>query len=157
LLLQRRKQELPPSEGNALYQDPCDGRLWKLICWYKNNSTKRDIILKHISSAKAKVKYSIDKIQSNETVIDSDWRISSNHLTREDAFEVQKRIYVLTTNYLEKLIDKGWEALYIDHNDNRFWELTYPKSEMQGGGPPLLKNIDKNLAFTKYGIDIISK
>jgi hypothetical protein len=99
------------------------------------------------------------KIKSNEIIIDSDWTIMSNHLTREDAFEVQKRIYWLQTNYLEKLlsINGGWEILYIDPHDNRFWELTYPKSDMHGGGPPLLKNIDKGTVFSKYGNEQISK
>ena len=97
----------------------------------------------------------IYQIKSNETIIDSDWTKPSNHLTRDDAFEVQKRIYWLKTNYLEKLIDKGWEILYIDRNDNRFWELTYPKNEMHGGGPPLLKNIDKDMVILKFGEDII--
>lgn len=93
------------------------------------------------------------QIKSNETIIDSDWTKLSNHLTREDAFEIQKRIYWLQTNYLKKLlsISNGWEILYIDPHDNRFWELTYPKSDMQGGGPPLLKNININMALSKYG------
>ena len=93
------------------------------------------------------------KIKSNETIIDSDWTKLPNHLTREKAFEVQKRIYWLKTNYLKKLVDKGWEVLYIDTDDNRFWELTYPNGEIHGGGAPLLKNINKDIVLSKYGID----
>ena len=32
----------------------------------------------------------------------------------------------------------GWEKLYRDPADGRYWLLTYPHGEMQGGGPPLL-------------------
>jgi hypothetical protein len=135
--------------GNALYIDPSDERLWELICLLRD--AKNKVTLKYISNKEAKTKYVIEKIQPNETVIDSDWTKLSNHLTTEEAFEVQKRIYWLRTNYLEKLVDKGWEILYVDHSDNRFWELTYPNSEMQGGGPPVLKNIDKGIVLSKYG------
>ncbi len=33
--------------------------------------------------------------------------------------------------------------LYIDNDDNRYWELTYPKVYMHGGGPPTLICISK--------------
>lgn len=32
----------------------------------------------------------------------------------------------------------GWEKLYRDPNDGRYWLLTYPFGELQGGGPPEL-------------------
>ena len=32
----------------------------------------------------------------------------------------------------------GWETLYRDPDDGRFWKLTFPKSYMHGGGPPAL-------------------
>ena len=35
----------------------------------------------------------------------------------------------------------GWEKLYRDPADGRYWLLTYPHGEMQGGGPPLLSNL----------------
>jgi len=35
----------------------------------------------------------------------------------------------------------GWEKLYQDPGDGRYWLLTYPFSEMHGGGPPTLKHI----------------
>ena len=94
------------------------------------------------------------KIKSNETIIDSDWMNPSNHLTKEKASEVQRRINWLTANYLERLVAISWGVLYIDRNDNRFWELTYPKSYMEGGIPLLLKNIDKDTALSKYGFSL---
>jgi hypothetical protein len=35
----------------------------------------------------------------------------------------------------------GWEKLYRDPADGRYWLLTYPHGEMQGGGPPALKQL----------------
>lgn len=35
----------------------------------------------------------------------------------------------------------GWDKLYRDPADGRFWLLTYPFSEMHGGGPPTLRNL----------------
>ena len=32
----------------------------------------------------------------------------------------------------------GWEKLYRDPEDGRYWLLTYPFAELQGGGPPAL-------------------
>lgn len=32
----------------------------------------------------------------------------------------------------------GWEKLYRDPADGRYWLLTYPFGELQGGGPPTL-------------------
>jgi hypothetical protein len=50
-----------------------------------------------------------------------------------------------TCRRIERLIKKhlvelgrdrfGWEVLYRDPNDGRFWELTYPHGEMHSGGP----------------------
>ena len=44
----------------------------------------------------------------------------------------------------------GWETLYRDPQDGRYWELTFPQSEMQGGGPPRLRHISDKEATQKY-------
>lgn len=66
--------------------------------------------------------------------------------------EVSERIEWLINNQLKQIgTDKsGWDILYIDPNDNRLWELIYPESEMQGGGPPMLNCISKDEAKKKY-------
>lgn len=35
----------------------------------------------------------------------------------------------------------GWETLYQDPADKRYWLLWYPQGENQGGGPPALKHL----------------
>jgi hypothetical protein len=38
----------------------------------------------------------------------------------------------------------GWTMLYRDNVAGRFWELDYPRSEMHGGGPVRLRELDIN-------------
>ncbi len=44
----------------------------------------------------------------------------------------------------------GWARLFRDPADGRLWELTYPSSEMQGGGPPALHVLTEELAHMRY-------
>ena len=66
------------------------------------------------------------------------------------------RIEWLTRNRLEKVGSDptGWELLYRDPRDGRFWELTYPRSGWHGGGPPMLAVISEATAQSKYGVQI---
>jgi len=59
-----------------------------------------------------------------------------------------KRIDLLIHHYLQKVsvTDGGWTINYIDPEDGRYWLLTYPSGEMQGGGPTLLSVIPKSVA-----------
>ncbi len=59
------------------------------------------------------------------------------------------RIEQLCRDYLLKVKEdeSGWVKLYIDRNDLRFWLLTYPNSEMHGGGPPNLKAVSRKDAM----------
>jgi hypothetical protein len=45
----------------------------------------------------------------------------------------------------------GWDALFRDPEDGRLWELTYPQSELHGGGPPQLRCLLVDEARAKYG------
>jgi Immunity protein 27 len=70
---------------------------------------------------------------------------------------VELRIRDLIQRSLEKVTvgreSGGWETLYRDPSDGRFWELTYPQGEMHGGGPMRLTNISVADAASKYRID----
>jgi len=65
---------------------------------------------------------------------------------------VAARIKELTDTHLRTIAvtENGWETLYRDPTDLRFWELTYPHSEMHGGGPPMLRCITAEEAHAKY-------
>ena len=63
------------------------------------------------------------------------------------------RIQWLVSQRLERLGSdhtSGWETLFRDPRDGQLWELTYPQSEMHGGGPPRLRVITRQAAAAKY-------
>ena len=49
----------------------------------------------------------------------------------------QTRIQQLIRDELVKIARDltGWRVLYRDPKDGRLWQLSYPQSEMHGGGP----------------------
>jgi hypothetical protein len=67
---------------------------------------------------------------------------------------VEVRIGHLIAHHLQKIAISpefgGWEILYRDPLDGRYWELTYPHSGMHGGGPKRLTNLPEMAATKKY-------
>lgn len=65
-----------------------------------------------------------------------------------------ERIHRLTTTHLQEVaISKesgGWDTLFKDPDDGRYWERTYPHSEMHGGGPPRLALLSMEEAQSNY-------
>lgn len=46
--------------------------------------------------------------------------------------------------------ESGWDTLYVDPTTKVYWELTYPHSEVHGGGPRSLKIVSGEQALQKY-------
>jgi hypothetical protein len=92
------------------------------------------------------------KLGRDEIELIGKWVLEKGAVTGD---ETCRRIKWLTTSHLEKLKtdDSGWDVLYRDPEDGRYWELTYPQSEMQGGGPPTLKYISEEAAKSRYGMN----
>jgi hypothetical protein len=65
-----------------------------------------------------------------------------------------KRIRSLISDELTKIAvsSNGWETLYQDPRDGRYWELTFLHGEMHGGGPESLRLIDSHTAKQKYSM-----
>ena len=59
-----------------------------------------------------------------------------------DGDETCLRIQDLINERLENIglseVNGGWETLFRDPKDGRYWERTYPNSSWHGGGPPAL-------------------
>jgi len=87
----------------------------------------------------------------HEALLVGQW-ISKNGKTIED--EISERITWLIRNSLKRMATDatGWDTLYKDPRDGRLWELTYPHSEMHGGGPPLLRALSLEDARAKYSL-----
>jgi hypothetical protein len=68
--------------------------------------------------------------------------------------EVELRIGELIAHELKKIAvnpdSGGWEVLFRDPHDGRYWELTYPQSQIHGGGPRRLTTLSPAAAFEKY-------
>jgi hypothetical protein len=89
------------------------------------------------------------KILSSEEEIKGQW-ILDRGLVVEDAN--CQRIHWLINNHLIKAGEgnDGWRTLYLDPDDNRLWELSYPQAEMEGGGPPSIRWLSQEEALRKF-------
>lgn len=94
------------------------------------------------------------EINPSETLLTGKWLLQGGHPVADD---VCKRILALTKTHLTQIgrDASGWDTLYRDPNDRRYWELVYPQSELQGGGPPQLKCLTEDEAKQKYGPQVV--
>ena len=84
-----------------------------------------------------------------ETVLIGKWEQSGNGLVADG---VCRRIEQLVAVHLIRVCDdsSGWQTLYQDPNDKRYWVLSYPGSEMHGGGPPVLVAVSPDEANAHF-------
>jgi hypothetical protein len=89
-------------------------------------------------------------IGPEETLIEGAWVLQEGRMIADTA---EERIRALIGSELRRLATSldGWEVLYRDPGDGRYWELTFPNGEMHGGGPQLLRLLNAGEARTKYG------
>ena len=88
-------------------------------------------------------------LASSETELVGRWETVQGRMTAD---ETAQRIEWLVEHELSHVgsDDSGWNNLYRDPSTGRYWELTYPQSEMHGGGPPKLACLDEEEARKKY-------
>jgi hypothetical protein len=93
------------------------------------------------------------KITSSEADIVGSWIVDGGKVRGDAACE---RIEWLTAHHLRKVAvspqSGGWETLFQDPEDGRFWERTYPQGEMHGGGPLRLTLLSGEKVREKYRI-----
>jgi hypothetical protein len=89
------------------------------------------------------------ELQPDEMDLVGEWLATGKGV---EADAVCSRIEWLVEHGLTQLgtDTSGWDTLYRDPRDGRLWELTHPRSEMHGGGPPRLTLIAPDVAATKY-------
>lgn len=85
----------------------------------------------------------------NEVELVGSWIIRNGRAVLDD---VGQRIEYLIENSLKEIAvsDDGWDKLYINPNDGVYWELTYPDSQLHGGGAPKLTHVKIEIAKIKY-------
>ena len=93
------------------------------------------------------------RLAADETELTGVWKIKDAKITGDPVCE---RIEWLISNHLVQLgaDSSGWSELYRDPDDGRLWELTWPQSEMHGGGPPRLTCLTIDAARGKYGTSV---
>jgi hypothetical protein len=92
-------------------------------------------------------------IQPEETLIAGSWKMENGQMVSDSE---ERRIDHLVTNELERIATSasGWEVLYRDPADGRYWEMFSPRGEMHGGGPRSLRALDPKSIQDKFGISI---
>jgi hypothetical protein len=89
------------------------------------------------------------RLRPHETEIIGAWITKDGHVIAD---ENESRIAWLIENAFVKvaIADGGWSTLYRDKEDHRLWEVTYPQSEMHGGGPRSMRILTAAAATQKY-------
>ena len=84
-----------------------------------------------------------------ETVLSGHWISKDGAIVADD---ISKRIEYLTQNVLKQIAtsDDGWDKLFLDEVDSRYWELLYVNSDLHGAGAPVLQCISKTDVVKKY-------
>jgi len=90
-------------------------------------------------------------LRSDETELVGTWKLQDGKMIEDD---VSLRIRKLIDEELRPIAvtNGGWDKLFQDPVDQRFWELTYPSSDSHGGGPAALRLISSDEARKKYGL-----
>lgn len=72
-------------------------------------------------------------IESSENLIKGEFTKNIGEVEKDPTNE---RIRTLTGEFLIKIgtDESGWDTLFQDPQDKRYWELTYPHSGYHGGG-----------------------
>ena len=93
------------------------------------------------------------KLQPDEQLLTGSWIAENGRVRGDGACE---RIDWLLDHHLLRVADSpqsgGWETLYQDPDDGRYWERSYPQSHLHGGGPPELRVLPAEHAKQKYGL-----
>jgi hypothetical protein len=88
---------------------------------------------------------------SAETEVTGEWRPVGGKMIAGDTYLA---IHDLVSDQLVKrAVDSS--GLYVfcrEPQDTRLWELSYPQSEMHGGGPPELKCVSEIAPRWSFGV-----
>ena len=89
------------------------------------------------------------KLLPTETCLTGKWLLKDGRVVADP---VCARIEELTRSHLRALghDPSGWDALFVDPDDGRLWELIYPESGLHGGGAPELRQLSATQARAKY-------
>ncbi|MDZ7679051.1 MAG: Imm27 family immunity protein [Acidimicrobiales bacterium] len=64
-----------------------------------------------------------------------------------DAQEMAKHLRELVND------DLRWITVFIDDKTGQLWRMSFPHSEMHGGGPPLLEPVTREEVLQEFLVD----
>jgi hypothetical protein len=83
-----------------------------------------------------------------KTVIEGKWTYDGKQVIADEACDQISTLLQACAHVGAR--DGGWTQLYRDANGGVFWELTYPRGEMHGGGPPRLESYSPDEVRARY-------
>lgn len=88
-------------------------------------------------------------LSSTESALVGTWELRHGEYVAD---AVCQRIGQLISSHLRRVCadPSGWHTLYQDPLDMRYWVLSYPQSEMHGGGPPALVTVSSDEAAKQF-------
>lgn len=91
-------------------------------------------------------------LRKDESELVGSWTMIEGRMAED---ETSKRIRALVSRELRPIAvsSDGWDRLYEDPQDHRLWELSYPSSEVHGGGPPALRVVEFQAVKGKYKLE----
>ncbi len=89
-------------------------------------------------------------IQSGEKLLEGKWVLDGNTVVADETCQRINRLVAEVLKFIGT-DDSGWDSLYQDPADCRYWLLFYPSSGWHGGGPPTLKVLPPTEDIKKYG------
>ena len=92
------------------------------------------------------------RLEPSETELVGKWELQGGRITGDAA---EKRISWLVMNSLKRIAftQGGYEILYQDPTDGRYWELTFPTPRGHGTGPQKLSLLTRRAALEKYNLN----
>lgn len=88
-------------------------------------------------------------LQPHERQLIGKWEFINGRMIADATCD---RVEALVKEYLVRVAvdDSGWDTLFQDPSDGRYWERVYLQGHMHGGGPPSLILIEPEAAKRKY-------
>jgi hypothetical protein len=83
-----------------------------------------------------------------KTIIEGHWSFDDKRVVGDAACEQIDALIPKFTFLASR--DGGWTRLYRTRDCMVFWELTYPRSESHGGGPPRLESYSIGEVQARY-------
>lgn len=95
----------------------------------------------------------MNKLQAHEVKLQATLKHNGFEMENDT---IGERMQFLISNYLIEIAtdSSGWFKLFRDPANNRYWELSYSESGLQGDGAALLVCISEHDAKAKYSFPL---